>query len=135
MSRQTRRLFKRLKDIWELISQDDFYLSDIFPEEQIIPEDKMLEPASIPKPRLNHHSPIFPNRQLQETVQIMRNGVERITDEWVERQNRITRAIDERIATQRNRVVTVLTSSDHENKEEEVIIRESDYWDYGVGVT
>jgi hypothetical protein len=30
------RRFRRLADIWDLLSQDDFYLSDIFPEDQLI---------------------------------------------------------------------------------------------------
>jgi hypothetical protein len=42
------RKFRRLADIWDLLSQDDFYLSDIFPEEKLIAVE-LIVPARLPK--------------------------------------------------------------------------------------
>ena len=38
------RRFRRLADIWDLISQDDFLLSDIFPENKLVAIDLILPP-------------------------------------------------------------------------------------------
>ena len=50
------RKFRRLADIWDLISQDDWYLSDIFPDDKLIPIDQ-IQPAP-PRKR-----PSFLNKQ------------------------------------------------------------------------
>lgn len=38
------RKFRRLADIWDLISQDDWYLSDVLPDDKLIPIDQ-IQPA------------------------------------------------------------------------------------------
>jgi hypothetical protein len=42
------RRFRRLADIWDILSQDEFYLSDIFPEDQLIAPELILPPR-LPK--------------------------------------------------------------------------------------
>jgi hypothetical protein len=42
------RKFRRLADIWDILSQDEFYLSDIFPEDQLIAPELILPPR-LPK--------------------------------------------------------------------------------------
>ena len=50
------RKFRRLADIWDLISRDDFLLSDVFPEDKLVAIDLILPP----RPR---KKPTFPNKQ------------------------------------------------------------------------
>ena len=50
------RKFRRLADIWDLISQDDWYLSDVLPDDKLIPIDQ-IQPAP-PRKR-----PIFRDKQ------------------------------------------------------------------------
>ncbi len=44
------RKFRRLADIWEILSQDEWHLSDIFPEEKLIPLDKIQPPRPRKRP-------------------------------------------------------------------------------------
>ena len=41
------RKFKRLADIWDIFSQDEWYLEDVFPKDKLIAID-LIQP---PKPR------------------------------------------------------------------------------------
>ena len=38
------RRFRRLADIWDILSQDEWYLSEIFPEDKLIALDMILPP-------------------------------------------------------------------------------------------
>jgi hypothetical protein len=55
------RKFRRLADIWEILSQDRWYLSDIFPEDKLISLDK-----------IQSHSPrkrqILPDKQTMSLI-------------------------------------------------------------------
>jgi hypothetical protein len=53
------RKFRRLADIWDLLSQDDFYLSDIFPEEKLIAVE-LIVPARMPKRPMPPEKTTFP---------------------------------------------------------------------------
>jgi hypothetical protein len=53
------RRFRRLADIWDLLSQDEFYLSDIFPEDQLI-AIKLIVPARVPKRPMPPEKKTFP---------------------------------------------------------------------------
>jgi hypothetical protein len=53
------RKFRRLADIWDLLSQDDFYLSDIFPEEKLIAIE-LIVPARMPKRPMPPDKTTFP---------------------------------------------------------------------------
>ncbi|MBW4535926.1 MAG: hypothetical protein KME09_18470 [Pleurocapsa minor HA4230-MV1] len=53
------RKFRRLADIWDILSQDDFYLSDIFPEDKLIALDLIL-PARLPKRPMPAEKTTFP---------------------------------------------------------------------------
>jgi hypothetical protein len=53
------RRFRRLADIWDLLSQDDFYLSDIFPEDQLIAIE-LIVPARMPKRPMPPDKTTFP---------------------------------------------------------------------------
>jgi hypothetical protein len=53
------RKFRRLADIWDILSQDEFYLSDIFPEEQLIALELIL-PARMPKRPMPAEKTTFP---------------------------------------------------------------------------
>jgi hypothetical protein len=55
----TARKFRRLADIWDLISQDEFYLSDIFPEDQLI-DVELIVPARMPKRPMPPDKTTFP---------------------------------------------------------------------------
>ncbi|MEC4896277.1 MAG: hypothetical protein SAL07_25260 [Oscillatoria sp. PMC 1051.18] len=44
------RFFRRLSDIWEILSQDNWYLSDIFPPHKLIPINKIQPPLPRKKP-------------------------------------------------------------------------------------
>ncbi len=124
------RLFKRLKDVWEVVSQDEFYLSDIFPDDQCTQKPEDLAPPKFPKPKFKVPTNIIsPNRELQRTIQRMRNGITRITDEW--------------IAEHSNYVVKILTPNivgknidigDYEEVQP-IDIDIGDYWDFGTGIT
>lgn len=39
------RKFRRLADIWDILSQDDWYLSDLFASDKLIPLDKIKPPC------------------------------------------------------------------------------------------
>ena len=45
------RKFRRLADIWYILSQDNWYLSDIFPPEKLIAID-LIQPPKLRKPRI-----------------------------------------------------------------------------------
>jgi hypothetical protein len=53
------RRFRRLADIWDILSQDEFYLSDIFPEDQLIAPELIL-PARMPKRPMPPEKTTFP---------------------------------------------------------------------------
>jgi multidrug efflux pump subunit AcrA (membrane-fusion protein) len=53
------RKFRRLADIWDLLSQDEFYLSDIFPEDKLIAPELIL-PARLPKRPIPAEKTTFP---------------------------------------------------------------------------
>jgi hypothetical protein len=53
------RKFRRLADIWDLLSQDEFYLSDIFPEEKLIAVE-LIVPARLPKRPMPPEKTTFP---------------------------------------------------------------------------
>jgi hypothetical protein len=53
------RRFRRLADIWDLLSQDEFYLSDIFPEDQLIAIE-LIVPARLPKRPMPPEKTTFP---------------------------------------------------------------------------
>ncbi len=44
------RKFRRLADIWDLLSQDDWQLSEIFPEDKLVPINKILPPRRRQRP-------------------------------------------------------------------------------------
>jgi hypothetical protein len=44
------RKFRRLADIWDILSQDEWYLSDIFAPEKLIPLDKIQPPRPRTRP-------------------------------------------------------------------------------------
>jgi hypothetical protein len=53
------RKFRRLADIWDLLSQDDFYLGDIFPEEKLVAIE-LIVPARMPKRPMPPDKTTFP---------------------------------------------------------------------------
>ncbi|MFM2311875.1 MAG: hypothetical protein RLZZ04_1151 [Cyanobacteriota bacterium] len=53
------RKFRRLADIWDILSQDEFYLSDIFLEDQLIAPELIL-PARLPKRPMPAEKTTFP---------------------------------------------------------------------------
>jgi hypothetical protein len=53
------RKFHRLADIWDLLSQDDFHLSDIFPEDKLIAVE-LIVPARMPKRPMPPEKITFP---------------------------------------------------------------------------
>ena len=44
------RRFRRLADIWDILSQDEWYLSDIFPKDKLVALDLILPPRPRKKP-------------------------------------------------------------------------------------
>ena len=63
----TARKFRRLADIWDLISQDEFYLSDIFPEDQLI-DVELIVPARMPKRPTPPDKTTFPLRRPEDIM-------------------------------------------------------------------
>jgi hypothetical protein len=61
------RKFRRLADIWDLISQDEFYLSDIFPEDQLIAIE-LIVPARMPKRPMPPDKTTFPLRRPEDII-------------------------------------------------------------------
>ena len=56
------RKFRRLADIWDLISQDNWYLSDVLPEDKLIPISQ-IKPAprrKRPTPWKRQPKPSYP---------------------------------------------------------------------------
>lgn len=55
------RKFRRLADIWDILSQDDWYLSDLFASDKLIPLDKIKppRPRTRPKPPEKKAYPFF----------------------------------------------------------------------------
>lgn len=53
------RRFRRLADIWYILSQDEWYLSDIFAEDKLIAVDLIL-PARLPKRPMPAQKTTFP---------------------------------------------------------------------------
>ena len=63
------RKFRRLADIWDILSQDNWYLEDIFPKDKLVAIDLILPP----RPR---KPPTLPNKQtlpLMRPEDILRN--------------------------------------------------------------
>ena len=63
------RKFKRLADIWYILSQDEWYLEDIFPQDKLIAID-LIQP---PKPRKPFTLPDKKTSPLMRPTDIMRN--------------------------------------------------------------
>ena len=63
------RKFKRLADIWDILSQDNWYLSDIFAPDKLIAID-LIQPPISRKPRLLPDKKTYP---LMRPEDIMRN--------------------------------------------------------------
>jgi hypothetical protein len=61
------RKFRRLADIWDILSQDEFYLSDIFPEEQLIALELIL-PARLPKRPMPAEKTTFPLMRPEDVI-------------------------------------------------------------------
>jgi transposase-like protein len=61
------RKFRRLADIWDLISQDDFHLSDIFPEEKLIAVE-LIVPARLPKRPMPPDKTTFPLMRPEDII-------------------------------------------------------------------
>ena len=67
------RKFRRLADIWDLISQDDFLLSDIFPEDKLVAIDLILPPR--PRKKLTPpEKKTFPLIRPEEVLRRRRMG-------------------------------------------------------------
>jgi hypothetical protein len=55
------RKFRRLVDIWAILSQDNWYLSEIFPPEKLIPLDKIQPPKRRKRPLpIRFQTPPYP---------------------------------------------------------------------------
>jgi hypothetical protein len=57
------RKFRRLADIWDILSPDNWYLSDIFPENKLIPVEQIQPPKPRQRPlppRFREPEPPFP---------------------------------------------------------------------------
>lgn len=117
---EANRLFKRLKDTFEVVSQEDFYLSDIFPPDKCTQKKEDLQPPKFPKPKTKAPNIVYPNRELQRTIQKMREGITRVTDEWVAEHSKY--------------VVEVLTP-DIAQEDKPIDIDINNYWDFGTGMT
>jgi hypothetical protein len=63
----TARKFRRLADIWDLLSQDEFYLSDIFPEDKLI-DVELIVPARMPKRPMPPDKTTFPLRRPEDIM-------------------------------------------------------------------
>jgi hypothetical protein len=68
------RRFRRLADIWDILSQDEFYLSDIFPEDQLIAPELIL-PARLPKRPMPAEKKTFPLISREEVLRRRRMGM------------------------------------------------------------
>jgi hypothetical protein len=68
------RKFRRLADIWDLLSQDEFYLSDIFPEEKLIAVE-LIVPARMPKRPMPPEKKTFPLISREEVLRRRRMGM------------------------------------------------------------
>ena len=55
------RRFRRLADIWDILSQDNWYLSEIFAPDKLVPLDLILPP----RPR---KPPVLPNKQTRPLI-------------------------------------------------------------------
>ena len=55
------RKFRRLADIWDILSQEDWYLSDLFAPDKLIPLDKIKPPRPRKRstPPEKHTYPFF----------------------------------------------------------------------------
>jgi hypothetical protein len=62
------RKFRRLADIWDILSQDNWYLSDVLPEDKLIPVDQIQPPKTRKKPT----SPDKQTRPLMRPEEILR---------------------------------------------------------------
>jgi transposase-like protein len=63
----TARKFRRLADIWDLLSQDEFYLSDIFPEDKLIAVE-LIVPPRMPKRPTPPDKTTFPLRRPEDIM-------------------------------------------------------------------
>jgi hypothetical protein len=61
------RKFRRLADIWDLLSQDDFYLGDIFPEDKLIAVE-LIVPARMPKRPTPPEKTTFPLMRPEDVI-------------------------------------------------------------------
>ena len=61
------RKFRRLADIWDLISQDDFILSEIFPPEKLIAID-LVQPAKRRKKSEPTQKKTFPLMRPEDVI-------------------------------------------------------------------
>jgi hypothetical protein len=70
----TARKFRRLADIWDLLSQDEFYLSDIFPEDKLIAVE-LIVPPRMPKRPMPPEKKTFPLISREEVLRRRRMGM------------------------------------------------------------
>ena len=68
------RKFRRLADIWDLLSQDDFLLSDIFPKDRLIAVELILPPCPRKKTILPDKQ-TFPLIRREEILRRRRMGM------------------------------------------------------------
>ena len=61
------RKFRTLAHIWDLLSQDDFLLSDIFPEDKLIAVEQILPPRRR-KPRQLAEKKTFPSMHPSDVI-------------------------------------------------------------------
>ncbi len=61
------RKFRRLADIWDLISQDDWNLSDVLPDDKLIPIDQIQPPPPRKRPT-PHDKQIYPMITPREVI-------------------------------------------------------------------
>ena len=63
------RKFRRLADIWDILSQDEWYLEDIFTPEKLIAID-LIQPPKFRKPSIIPDKKTFP---LMDRRDVIRN--------------------------------------------------------------
>ncbi|MBW4534991.1 MAG: hypothetical protein KME09_13730 [Pleurocapsa minor HA4230-MV1] len=68
------RKFRRLADIWDILSQDEWYLSDIFPKDKLIALDLIQAPRPIKKPTPAEKK-TFPLIRPEEVLRRQRMGL------------------------------------------------------------
>ena len=68
------RRFRRLADIWDILSQDEWYLSDIFPEDKLVALDLILPPRPRKKP-VSLEKKTYPMISREEVLRRRRMGM------------------------------------------------------------